>query len=207
MFPPLKVYQFPLRHMQTMRISRVGWAPWTACADQFWNMQYNVKTITAKCASLYQADMSSFWSGHLLNRHITFIQRRFNIDATSWRWATFYKRHVPAGWVMHMFSDRCYHCIAQFIVRKFVVIWRRRMHNCPQTLVFEMGSFNNIQITSQRRGPDNNHSIDRIYLFFFVVFFTDFCCHLAFILCWFTITLKQKVFHGVIKMRSRVSAI
>ena len=37
--------------------------------------------------------------------HMAFIQRRLNIDATSWRCidveATFYKRHVPAGPAYH----------------------------------------------------------------------------------------------------------
>ena len=37
------------------------------------------------------------------NEHMTFIQRRINVDATSWRcidvYATSYKRHVPAGFL------------------------------------------------------------------------------------------------------------
>ena len=42
------------------------------------------------------------------NPHMTLIQRRLNVDATSWRYIdvepTLYKRHVPAGKDLTSFS-------------------------------------------------------------------------------------------------------
>ena len=79
---------------------------------RIWLSVLNVSFVYSLCISL-QAHIQCFnqWVTLLVihpSKHMTLIQPRLNVDATSWRCIdvelTLHKRHVPAGTVTHLVS-------------------------------------------------------------------------------------------------------
>ena len=91
---------------QNLNLSPKQLQLWEGWGQRCWSTEQSLPPVRPEtcclCVIYYQCVLDS-----IPRRHMTLIQRRFNLDETSWRCIdaepTLYKRHVPAGIVVILF--------------------------------------------------------------------------------------------------------